>query len=60
MAITTMVHVRAERELTLSCSGNATPFFYGMALFTPYILIRSIQKSRLPLPLLFLTLNVEP
>ena len=27
------------------------PYLYGMALFTPYILIRSIQKSRVPLPL---------
>jgi hypothetical protein len=35
------------------------PYLYGMALFTPYILIRSIQKSRGPLPLLPLTLNVE-
>ena len=27
------------------------PYLYGMALFTPYLLIRSIQKSRMPLPL---------
>ncbi len=27
------------------------PFLYGMALFTPYILIRSIQKNRAPLTL---------
>ena len=26
------------------------PFLYGMALFTPYVLIRSIQKSHEPIP----------
>ena len=31
------------------------PYLYGMALFTPYILIRAIQKSRLPRPPFFLS-----
>ena len=33
------------------------PYLYGMALFTPYILIRAIQKSRLLRPPLSLALN---
>lgn len=28
------------------------PFLYGMAFFTPYILIRSIHKNRVPLPVI--------